>query len=70
MAQIILNSTVGILIASAFLAATLAALRSQERVLQKVPVKASRRHRPTPDYSTLKPRAVGCWMSVRREKRP
>lgn len=46
MAQIILNSAVGILIASAFLTTALAALRNQGRAVQKVPVKANRRHHP------------------------
>ena len=46
MAQILLNSAVAVLIATAFLATTIIALRSQDRVVQKVPAKAGRRHHP------------------------
>ena len=45
-AQILLNSAVAVLIATAFLTTAIAALRSQDRAVQKVPVKANRRHRP------------------------
>jgi len=46
MAQILLNSAVAVLIATAFLTTAIAALRSQDRALQKMPVKANRRHHP------------------------
>ncbi|MBB3391371.1 hypothetical protein FHT82_004143 [Rhizobium sp. BK275] len=46
MAQILLNSAVAVLIAAAFLTTAIAALRSKDRALQKVPVKANRRHHP------------------------
>ncbi|MBW9054143.1 hypothetical protein [Rhizobium mesosinicum] len=45
MVQIFLNSAVAVLIASALLTTAVAALRSQDRSVQKVPVKANgRRH--------------------------
>ncbi|WP_172599242.1 hypothetical protein [Rhizobium leguminosarum] len=46
MGQIFLNSAVAILIASAFLTAAISALRGEDRSLQRVPVKAPRRHPP------------------------
>jgi hypothetical protein len=46
MAQIFLNSAVAVLIASAFLTTAVAALRSQDSAVQKVPVKANRRRHP------------------------
>lgn len=46
MAQILLNSVVAVLIATAFLTTAIAALRSQDRAVEKVPVKANRRHHP------------------------
>ncbi|MBB3411743.1 hypothetical protein FHT87_005706 [Rhizobium sp. BK316] len=46
MAQILLNSAVAALIAAVFLTTAIAALRSQDRALQKVPVKANERHHP------------------------
>ncbi|EJJ25470.1 hypothetical protein [Rhizobium sp. CF142] len=46
MAQIFLNSAVAVLIASVFLTTAVAALRSQDRAVQKVPVKANRRRHP------------------------
>ena len=46
MAQIFLNSAVAVLIASAFLTTAIAALRSEDRAVQKVPVKTNRRHHP------------------------
>ncbi|MFC5760818.1 hypothetical protein [Rhizobium sp. GCM10022189] len=46
MAQIFLNSAVAVLIASAFLTTAVAALRSRDRAVQKVPVRAGRRHHP------------------------
>lgn len=46
MAQILVNAAVAILIATAFLTTAIAALRGQDRALEKVPVKASRWHHP------------------------
>jgi len=46
MAEILLNSAVAVLIATAFLATAIAALRSRDRALQKVPVKVSGRPHP------------------------
>jgi hypothetical protein len=44
MAEILLNSTVVVLIASVFVTIAIAAMRSPDRAAQKVPVKANRRH--------------------------
>ncbi|QWW67666.1 hypothetical protein [Rhizobium sp. WYJ-E13] len=49
MAHILLNSAVAVLIATAFLTTAIAALRSQDRAFQKVPVKANRRYHPNAD---------------------
>lgn len=46
MAPIFLNSAVAILIASAFLTMAIAALRSHDRAIQQVPVRANRRRNP------------------------
>ena len=46
MAQIILNSAVAVLIASAFLTTAIAALRNAERSMQKVPVNVKARRHP------------------------
>ncbi|MBB3658718.1 hypothetical protein FHX15_003978 [Rhizobium sp. BK650] len=46
MAQTLLNSAVTVLIATAFLMTAIAALRNQDPAVQKVPVKAKRRHQP------------------------
>ena len=45
MAQLILNSAVVVLVASAFLTTAIAALR-ESRPMQKAPVKVKARHRP------------------------
>ena len=47
MAQIFLNSAVAILLASAFLTTAIAALRSHDRAVQQVPVRANRRRNPS-----------------------
>jgi hypothetical protein len=46
MVQIILNSAVAVLIAVAFLTTAGAALRGDERAVQRVPVKAKRQRHP------------------------
>ncbi|MDM9624383.1 hypothetical protein QTL95_00645 [Rhizobium sp. S152] len=46
MTQLLLNSAVAILIAAGFLATATAALRGEDRALQKVPVKVRARRHP------------------------
>ncbi|WP_189637152.1 MULTISPECIES: hypothetical protein [unclassified Rhizobium] len=46
MTQIILNSAVAILVAVAFATTTAAALRGENRAMQKVPVRAKARRHP------------------------
>jgi hypothetical protein len=46
MAQIVLNSAVAVLVASAFLTTTVVALRNADRSMQKVPVKVKARQHP------------------------
>ncbi|WP_202902576.1 hypothetical protein [Rhizobium mesoamericanum] len=46
MTQIILNSVIAILIATAFVTTTAAALRGENRAVQKVPVRAKARRHP------------------------
>jgi hypothetical protein len=46
MAQILLNSAVAILIASAFLTTAIAALRNRDSAMQKVPVRIRDRRHP------------------------
>lgn len=46
MAQIILNSAAAILIAAAFVTTAAAALRTENRAMQKVPVRARNRQYP------------------------
>ncbi|EPE95962.1 hypothetical protein [Rhizobium grahamii] len=46
MAEIILNSAITILIAAAFMTTATAALRGENRALQRVPVRAKARRHP------------------------
>ncbi len=46
MAQIILNSALAVLVAAAFLTTTAAALRGEDRAVQRVPVKARNKRHP------------------------
>ena len=46
MTQIFLNSAVAVLIASAFLTAAISVLRSEDRSMRKVPVKAQTPRHP------------------------
>lgn len=44
MAQVLLNSSVAILIAAAFLGTALAAIRNETQAMQRVPVRIRQRH--------------------------
>ncbi|MGO8051776.1 hypothetical protein [Rhizobium leguminosarum] len=49
MIQILLNSLVAVLIASAFLTTAISALSSEDRSLRKVPARAQPQRRPNTD---------------------